>query len=223
MSANIYLISAPEDIESSDKIIKINLVKEKNYDPEDVFIIFDYNSPIAARLDYPNIPMTNLVITTTKEKDISKLLKDKKNNFDNDYNIFSGKKILSTNRAVKKDILLNMKTLVKIMYEMLEAGYMVQENRKKISDWIISFQEPIQKFFLNYHKFETSNNSFTFEEEFMVNSKYRQMILTIILKIMANFIINNDLITIDQVSDAGTWLEEKTWMLIREKIKLFNN
>ena len=223
MSSLIYLIDAPGNVKSNDRTIKINLVKEQNYDPDDIFIFFDYTSPLAARLDYPNIPMENLVIIANEEKDIDKLLKNEKTNFNNDYNIFSGEKILSTSKEIKKDILINLKLLAKIMYEMIEAGYMTQENRKKINDWIISFEEPIQKLFLNYHKIGTSNDSYSFEEEFMINPQLRQLVITIILKIMANFIINNNLITIDQVSIVGNWSDEKTWLAIKDKVKLFNN
>jgi len=220
MESRVYLLGAPNDVKTDDNILKINSLKSLEITEEDVFIAFGYTSPLAVRLEYTDIPFENLVIAT-EEKNITKLLAEEKNNFTNDYNPFTGKKIKTKDIQIKKDIIINLKLFSQVMYDMIEAGYMVQENRKKIKDWIVSFEEPILKLFHNYHKFETSNDSYSFEEEFMINPQFRQMLTMVMMKIIANFIINNNLITVDQVSKLGNWTEEKTWISLKDKIKLF--
>lgn len=220
--SNIYLLDFPENFKPEGDMKKIKTFTDLEISEEDVFIGYGYTSPLAIRLKYYQIPAENLVILAETKKDLQDLIKKEKINFRDDYAIFSGRKINTTVKDIKKDILINLKLLSEIAYDMLEAGYLVEENRKKIKDWIVSFEEPILKIFANYHKITTSNGSMSIEDEFMINPQFRKMILIMILKILANFIINNNLANIKEISQSGgNWLEEETWMQLREKVKLF--
>ena len=60
------------------------------------------------------------------------------------------------------------------------------------------------------------------EDEFMINPQFRKMILIVMLKILANFIINNKLANIEEITQAGgDWFQEDTWKELKEKVKLF--
>ena len=220
--SNIYLLDFPNNFKTEGDMKKIKTLTDLEISEEDVFIGYGYTSPLAIRLKYYQIPAENLVILAETKKDLQDLIKKEKINFRDDYPIFSGRKINTTVKDIKKDILINLKLLSEIAYDMLEAGYLVEENRKKIKDWIISFEEPILKIFAKYHKINTSNGSMIIEDEFMINPRFRKMILIMILKILANFIINNKLANIEEIFQSGNnWLEEKTWLQLRDKVKLF--
>ena len=187
----------------------------------DIFISLDHKSPLDFRLEYYNIPYNSLVITT-QNTDLKDLLKDDnmQDYFSEDYSIFSGKRMNVINRDTKVSILRSIKLLSDIMYQMLEAGYLEQKNYKKIDDWIISYEEPILKLIKLYHKIETSNPSIDFEEEFLINPQFRQMNLIIIMKIISNFVINNNMITLEEVSKIGDWEEIEVWKKLRKKVKI---
>lgn len=221
--SNIYLLNFPANFKPEGDLKRIENVEDIDITEDDIFMVFEFSSPLAARLEYFDIPAENLVIAVKDKRDLKELARREKINFRNDYPIFSGGKINSTDKQIKKDILIQLKLLSAIAYDMIEAGYLVEENRKKIKDWIVSFEEPILKILIIYHKIETSNPSFNIEDEFMINPQFRKMILVIILKILANFIINNDLANIEEISKIGNWMEENTWMKIKDKVKLFNN
>lgn len=220
--SNIYLLDFPDNFKPTGDMKKIKTFRDLEIREDDVFMGYGYTSPLAIRLKYSQIPSENLVILAESKKDLQDLIKKEKINFRDDYAIFSGSKINTINKNINEDIIANIKLLSEIAYDMLAAGYLVEENRQKIKDWIISFEEPILKIFVNYHKITTSNDSMNIEDEFMINPQFRKMILVTILKILANFIINNNLISIEEISQLGTnWLEEETWVKIKEKVKLF--
>lgn len=215
----IYLLDAPATLDEEDKYKKINW-PNSNSDPDDIFIVFNQMTPLNARLQYYDIPSESLVIVAKKGDDLAKLINKEKENFQDDYAVFSGTKFKTSNKEVKKEALRQIKLLAFVMYEMLDAGFLEEKKEKKISDWIISFEEPILKLFINYHRIETSNASLSIEDEYIINPQFRKMILIMLMKIVANFIVNNSLATIEEVSVLGSWLEKKTWYALREKIKL---
>ena len=103
---------------------------------------------------------------------------------------------------------------------MLEAGYLEKKNYKKIDDWIISYEEPILKLIKVYHEITTSNPSIDFEEEYLINPQFREMNLLIIMKVLANFMVNNNIIKLEEVSKLGSWEEKEVWKKLRKKVKL---
>lgn len=215
----IYLLDAPSSLDEGDNYKKINWPNNDN-NPDDIFVVFNQETPLSARLEYYDIPSENLVIVAKKDDDLAKLISKEKENFQEDYAIFSGVKLTTSNKAVKKEVLRQMKLLAFVMYEMLDAGFLEEKKEKKISDWIVSFEEPILKLFVLYHKIETSNASLSVEDEYIINPQFRKMILIMIMKILANFLVNNNLATPEEVAALGSWLDKKTWYALREKIKL---
>lgn len=215
---NIYLLDFPANFKPEGDLQKVEVLTNLEIKEDDVFIGFNFSSPLAIRLKYYLIPSENLVINAKSKKDLSDLIKKEKDNFRDDYQIFSGAKLNTGKENIIKDVETNIKLLFDIAIEMLEAGYLAEENRKKIKDWILSFEEPVLKIFAFYHKVETSNPSISLEEEFLINCQFRKTILIMLLKILANYIINNELYEVEEVSN---WLEEKTWYDIKKKIKLF--
>jgi hypothetical protein len=182
---------------------------------EDTIISFEGKSPLAFRLQFPNAPRGTPLLTT-ENYNIDQIL-DNKELKKEDYDIFSGSLVEAKDKTL---ILENIKLLSEIAYQMLEAGYMDLENNKKVDDWIVSFQEPLLQLFVNYTKIETSNPTFTVEDEFLDNPVYRKTILLGMLRVLSNFIINNNYITIEEVSKLGTWTNFDTWKKIKEKVKI---
>lgn len=195
------------------------LFEIENLNEGDIFVSYDHPSPLNLRLEYYNIPANSLVITTDK-KDLSHVIKNYELYYPEDYALFSGKKLDVEKRETKVDVLRSLKLLVDVMYQMMGAGYLEMKNYKKIDDWIISFEHPVLKLFKIYHQIETSNESIDFEEEFLINPQFRQMILIMIMKIIANFVINNNMITLEKVSQLGDWENVEVWKKLRKKIKL---
>ena len=197
----------------------------------DIFVSYIHTCPLDVRLEYYNIPYNSLVIAT-QDKDLEDVLEE--DNYDEDYAIFSGKKMEVAKKDTKIAILKSFKLLVDVMYQMIEAGYLERKNFKKIDDWIPSFEEPILKLFKIYHKIQiidvneptgermigTSNPSFDFEEEFIVNPQFREMLTVMLMKIISNFVIKNDMITSKEVAEMGDWKDQEVWKKLRKKVKL---
>lgn len=229
---NLYIIN--------EKNYKLTLPKDKNnievnnnlfdfkLNDGDIFVSYDHESPLEFRLEYYNIPYNSLVITT-KNTELNTVIKE--DNSMEDYAIFSGEKMEVMKTESKVSILKSFKLLVNVMYQMMEAGYLELKNYKKIDDWILSFEEPILKLFKVYFKFEeinpsnpigietigTSNPSVCFEEEFYINPQFRQMILITIMKVVSNFIVNNNMVDLKDVND---WQDIKMWNKLKKKVKL---
>jgi hypothetical protein len=197
----------------------------------DIFVSYIHTCPLDVRLEYYNIPYNSLVIAT-QDKDLEDVLEE--DNYDEDYAIFSGKKMEVAKKDTKIAILKSFKLMVDVMYQMIEAGYLERKNFKKIDDWIPSFEEPILKLFKIYHKIQiidvneptgermigTSNPSFDFEEEFIVNPQFREMLTVMLMKIISNFVIKNDMITSKEVAEMGDWKDQEVWKKLRKKVKL---
>lgn len=219
MSRIFVITDKPEKINHSQE--SIQFVKTVNdlddLTENDIFVSYLNESTIEMRLDYFSIPADALCIIT-KDKDLDLVLENEEYNYEQDYYLFSGQKIKDLELENKKDIIRSMKTLAYVMYQMLDAGYLQEEDNKKIDDWIVSFEEPTLKLLKNYLKFETSNPNMSVEDEFLINPQFRKMILVNIMKILANYIINNDMIKVEEIK--GEWLDEKTWYDLDKKLKL---
>lgn len=219
--SRIFVITSEDNIKhkDSDNVRIVKTVNSLDLTENDVFVSYVNDTVIDMRLEFYDIPAEALCVIT-KDKDVSKVLENEEYNYEQDYYLFSGQKIKDLEIENKKDIIRSMKTLAKVMYQMLDAGYLSLEDNKKIDDWILSFEEPTLKLLNNYLKFETSNPNMSIEDEFLINPQFRRMILINIMKILANYIVNNDMITVEEVAKHGTWLEEKTWYALDKKLKL---
>lgn len=218
MALNYLVLNAPASLEVSENYKKINWPKGEYYS-EDVFVVYGETSPLAARLKYFNIPPDNRVIVIKKGEDMIEKVKKGDIIEKEDYNIFSGEKVpTSLDKDMKKDILKSMKTLSYVAYQMLGVGYLEEKSTGKIEDWIPSFQEPILKLFRDYFEFEVSNEDYLMEEEFMINPQFRKMILVTLLKVLANFVINNNLA---KKTDIQDWMSTSEWQKLKKVVKLF--
>lgn len=230
----VYINSFGQDLnlpEDKELIFFNNDLFDYSLNIGDIFVSYLHDSPLDFRLEYYNIPYDALVITT-KDDDLENVLKEI--NQPEDYSIFSGQEIEAIKKETKVSILKSFKILVNVMYQMMDAGYLEHKNYKKIDDWILSFEEPILKLFKIYHGFEkvdlneatklltvgTSNPSVDFEEEFLINPQFRQMLTIMLMKIISNFIINNNMVTLETVSELGDWQDKEVWQKLRKKVKL---
>ena len=209
-------LTKPED---SEVVFFTNFNTLKDIEKEDIFVSYEHDTPLAFRLQEYQLPRENLAVVT-KEKNLVQVLDLEEYNYNEDYDIFYGTKINSIEKKTKIIILESLKLMVDIMYQMLDAGYLENKSTQKIEDWILSFEHPVLKIFKIYHQLETSNDSIDVEEEFLINPQFRHMILIMIMKIMANFIINNEMITAKEVSKIGDWNSKETWIDMRKQVKL---
>lgn len=223
----VYLNSDKKLFLPSDKnVIMVghkNSLFQKDLDlkDSDIFISYEHPSPLDFRLDNYTVPYDALVITTDNP-DLSEVVSEKneEENYLEDYRIFSGNQMEVIKKDSKIAIVKSMKLLSDIMYQMMEAGYLEKKNFKKIDDWIISYEEPLLKLLKTYLQIETSNPSVGFEEEFLINPQFREMNLLVIMKILANFMVNNNIIDLETVSKLGSWEEKEVWKKLRKKVKL---
>lgn len=219
--SKIFAIVSENNIKynETDNVKIVKTVNGLDLTENDIFVSYVNETVIEMRLEFYDIPAEALCVIT-KDKDLSKVIQSEEYNYEQDYYLFSGQKITDLEIENKKDIVRSMKTLANVMYQMLDAGYLRLEDNKKIDDWILSFEEPTLKLLNNYLKFETSNPNMSIEDEFLINPQFRKMILVSIMKILANYIVNNDMIKVEEVSKYGSWLDEKTWYALNKKLKL---
>ena len=207
---------------SKDGVNFIRSTQDLDLNEQDIFVSYINETTIELRIDEWDIPADSLCIVT-KNKDLDNVLDNEEYNYEQDYYLFSGQKIKGLETETKKDIIRSMKTLATAMYQMLAAGYLQEEDNKKIDDWIPSFEEPTLKLLGKYLKFETSNPDKNIEDEFLINPQFRKMILLNIMQILANYIVNNEMIKVDEVAKIGNWTDEKTWEKLNKKLKLFRD
>jgi len=180
----------------------------------DTFIFINNLTTIENRLKEPLIPYSSKVLTM-KTLDLEKL------DLEEEYKIFSGKSISNLSKETKIQVLKIVVDLSRVLYQFLEAGYLELENNERIDDWIVLFQEPFLDCFIRYHKFYSSSPDVPITDEFIINPKFRKEILIAIMKILANFIINNDLITEEDLSGFEVWEDKNLWIELKGKVKIF--
>ena len=190
----------------------------KNYFSEDdCFISFVHENSLQLRLEEPLIPRRSIVITGT-DIDLEDALLNKYQYEDIDYDIFSGDTI--EEEISYKDLIFDsMRDLVDILYYMLDSGYLDLVNTDKIPDWVITFQDPITDIFVRYHRLETSAPDISTTEEFLINPEFRKTITIMLMKIISNFIVNNNILSNKDTEDYDSWMDISLWNSIREKIK----
>lgn len=186
---------------------KINYSKNHMYSPSkinkgDYIIVNNFEYPIMARLQNPEIPQTNLIITKKSMGTDSDITEDSLDKYITaDYNIFSGSAIKTNDKKLTKYIYGIMSELNDVLIEFMKAGYHLYKenedekvyNKNRISDWIINFEYPILKMFKLYYGIETSCEDIMFVDEFLDNPQFRHMITLIMMKLIVNFVNNNDL------------------------------
>ena len=193
-----------------------NHLNIKYFSEEDVFISLFHENPLDLRLKEPLISR-NCVVIIGEELDLEDIILNKFNYEDLDYDIFSGDRVYVD---YKEKITSVMTDLLEILSQMLKAGYYELRNVDKVDDWIITFQDPILDIFIRYHQLETSAGDITSCDEFLINPEYRRTICIMIMKILANFLINNDLIPKRTVKKYSGWENPSLWDYIKNEIKI---
>ena len=197
-----------------------NHLNNQYFSDSDTFIFRVESTPLEFRLKQPLIPKKSLVIVDKKKK-IDEIIKNKYEYTEQDYDIFSGESIKKYSKSMKLKILTEIVLLSKVMYQMIDAGYLEMKNKDRIDDWIVLFQEPILDIFLRYHKIGTSASDIPTSDEFVINPQYRKMICINIMKVVSNFIVNNDYITLDDISKFESWENPDMWSYLKENVKIF--
>lgn len=187
---------------------------------EDTFISYQHEFPLDLRLEEPYIPRKSLVIVEKKKK-LQKVIEDKYEYTQEDYDIFSGEPIKNITKELKIKILSQIVLLSKVLYQFLDAGYLKLESNKKVDDWIILFQEPILDILIRYHRIFTSASDIPTADEFIINPQFRKMISNVIMKILSNFVVNNNYVKIKDISKYESWENPEMWYYMKEKVKIF--
>jgi len=116
--------------------------------------------------------------------------------------------------SVKKDII----TFVEAFIEMKKAGYLENKVKEKISDWIVTFEEPILHHFLEYYEIKTSCEDIDFCDEFCNNPSFRRQITRGMRNVIANFCIKNELLTKEEIKEKEGWDNLEVYEEILEKL-----
>ena len=164
-----------------------------------------------------NLIPKNSIVITEKDIDIEDALINKFQYEDNDYNIFSGEKI-PENIDYEEEIYNQLEILVDVLYQMLDAGFLDLITTKKVEDWIITFQEPILDIFIRYHRLETSAPDVSTADEFLINPEFRKTICVMLMRIISNFIVNNEMVGGTDLEDFDSWGNKDLWYSIKEKM-----
>ena len=228
---NVVFIGKQHEYNSLENYLNISknynkFIFTKNYlgnnffESNDIFISRIHKTPLVLRLQETTIPREATVITS--EEKLEKIIENTEDYIQDDYDIFSGGKILSDRKDVKISIIENISILSNVLYQFLGAGYLTLENNKKIDDWIICFQEPILDIFIRYFRFTTSADDTKFSDEFLINPKLRRNTCIVLMKVISNYLIKNKYIGLEDVSKFKSWENIDLWMGLREKIKILN-
>lgn len=186
-----------------------------------IFISRIHSSPLELRLQETTIPREATVVTSkNKIEDILENLEDYE---DDDYDIFSGDKVLTEFKEIKIEILKNILIISKVFYKFLDAGYFTLENKERVDDWMVSFQEPIFDIFVRYFQIPSSALDISFSDEFINNPYLRKNICLILMKVLSNFLINNKYVKLEKVSKFKSWENLELWYFLKKEIKIFNS
>jgi len=211
-----YVISGDDTTEMS---FQKYLRDGGNFIKSDIFCSFLHTNPIDFRIDHPIIPYTSLAMISNKnelEEDLSSLEEREKE----DYNLFSGDKVETDDEYVREAIVKYMKELKHLTYTFIDAGYyprgIPEIDQGKVDDWMVTFEDPLQKLFMTSVRPEVSADDLSVEDEFLINGEFRSGITEYWMSVLANFLIKNDIISIEEVGAIGKWSDVDVWKEIRD-------
>jgi len=193
----------------------------KYFQDNDVFISYKHDNTIELRLEQFLIPKDGRVIIALDGEDLDEIIRGRDKFIEDDYQIFSGDKIGKRTKEEKVIILESMVLMSRVLYQMMDAGYMRLENVDRIDDWIVTFQEPVLDLMIRYHQMMTSAADVETSQEFLVNPRYRREICIILMKVLSNFVINNGMLKIEDVRGYDNWEDEDLWEELRTKVRIF--
>lgn len=187
---------------------------EETDDNKNVFVDRGiYSSSIDFRIKNPELPRESIFIQT--DKTVPSILNKIKYGEIDTYDVFSGKSILDLDSQDSEDMKQNVKIFFYIMLQYMSAGYHKGKNIRKIPDWCICFSEPIMKYFIHYFEIETEAPDIGVVDQFLTTPQFREMITIQMMKFMANYVVNNDII---EPSDVDSWYDVKLWLTIKNKL-----
>ena len=183
---------------------------------KNVFIDRDmFSSVVSFRVNLPDLPRQSRFIKTDEhvKSILDKLNKDEK--FE-EYDIMSGDKHPYTlGRESLIDINKYLKTFSEVLLSFLDAGYHDLQNTKKVPDWMLTFEEPIIKYMTHYFDIKTACEDIQFPDQFLSTPQFREMITGVMMRVMANYFINNEYIDINNIS---SWKDIKMWKSLLTRI-----
>ena len=217
----IHVVSGDDTTEMS---FQRYLREGGNFIESDIFCSFLHTNPIDFRIDHPIIPYTSLAMVSSRtdlEQDLSSL----EDRIKEDYNLFSGNKVETDDEYVRKAIEKYMNELKSLTYAFIDAGYyprgIPEPEQSKIEDWMVTFEDPLQKLFMVSVKPEVSADDLTVEDEFLINGEFRSGITEYWMAVLANFLIKNEFTSVEEIGAIGKWSDIDVWNEIRDiKIKL---
>ena len=214
----VHVVSGDDSTEMS---LRRYLRNGGTFVDDDIFVSFIHPTPLQFRLEEPIIPIDNLVISSNKSNIYERLsnLEDARRD---DYFLFGGSEVESDDKEIKKVVEKYMGELKQLTHVFIDAGYYrMDDNPGKIDDWMVTFEDPLQKLFVLNIVPETSARDMSVEDEFLVNPAFRKGITEYWMKVVSNFMINNEITSIEEVGAIGNWNDEKVWEELREmEIKL---
>lgn len=191
----------------------VNNIEENDF-TRNIFIARGdiYSSSLEFRIMHPTIPRDCIFIKT--EESLNSIIKGMEKDDIVTYDIFSGNDIsaldLEEEMAVKKE----MKLMFYIMLQFMSAGYHEQKNKKKLPDWCVCFTEPIMKYFIQYFEIKTECEDINIQDQFLTNPQFREMITIQMLKLLSNYVVNNNFI---ETKEVTSWLSMNLWLSIKSK------
>lgn len=191
---------------------------EKIEDTEDTTNVFIdrgvYTSSIDFRIKNPTLPRNAVFIQSGSS--IQNLLKKIENKEElYSYDIFSGKNKGILKPSDLEDLEKNIKIFYYVMLQFMSAGYHKGQNNRKVPDWCVCFNEPVMKYFIHYFEIPTEAPDIGVVDQFLTTPQFREMITFQMMKFMANYVVNNNII---DPSDVESWHDIKIWMSIKNKI-----
>ena len=171
-----------------------------------------FDSSVEFRISHPFLPRDSIFIKT--DDSIAKLIKMVKEDQLSTYDIFSGKSIARVDAEDVTTITKEIKILYYVMLQYMSAGYHERKNQKKIPDWCICFSEPIMKYFVEYFEIKTESPDIHIVDQFLTNPQFREMITIQLLKLLSNYVVNNNLI---DLKDVKSWYDIGLWLSVKSK------
>lgn len=175
-----------------------------------------YSSVVDFKVNNPTLPRDSIYLQT--DATIVSIVNKLKSKYDYkrlEYDILSGDNIDRLEYKESEALNKNLKVFCYTMIQFMSAGYHKRENTKKIPDWCVCFEEPIMKYFISYFEIKTEAPDINIVDQFLTNPQFREMITICMMRVMANYVVNNALV---DIKDVKSWHDTKMWMVLARKL-----
>ena len=171
-------------------------------------------------------------IPTTEKVTIYQIMTDYINKHDNvyllphkTYDLYGGGKL---DEMYHEKDMLDVKQQIwlgcLILNQYLDAGYDKGKNDRDVMGWCLNTETPIIKGLIQTYGLISPVPDRTSHMEIRLNSGYRRQLTEILGKVLSNFAINNDIITIQEVAQLGGWYDQRVYTVIISRLSdsIFN-